>query len=354
MNTLNSRSLEILDAIVRLNIETGRPVSSALVQRLLSGSVSSATIRNEMKGLEQQGYLEQPHTSAGRLPTDAGFRLFVDRLQAGWALTRPDVPETMRLAAATSLQEAQPGTGPIKTSARLLSSLTKSIGIILGPSWHAVRTARVEVYPRSTSHVLMVVLLENGLTRTGTVALPREYPLNVIQEAGELLNRRVAGRTVHEIRKGLLDSLDLIHSPATRCAASLAEAGKPIFESLETGEMQLDGLKNVLDEPELHDPDPLKALLRFMESPAGIRVSFGKLGRDMGAGYGVWIGEEIPLQGMRSFTILTAGFKLDGRDGLLAVLGPRRMSYQRAFHGLDIVKEALLHGGQKIGAGLSS
>jgi transcriptional regulator of heat shock response len=188
------------------------------------------------------------------------------------------------------------------------------------------------------------------LTRTGHVNLPREYPLVVIQEAGELLSRRVAGHTVHEIRHGLLDTLDLIHTPATQCAACLAEAGKPIFDSLEKGEMQLDGLGNVLDEPELHDPDPLKALLRFIESPAAIRVSFGKLGEVVGKGYGVWIGEEIPLQGMRSFTILTSGFKLDGRDGLLAVLGPRRMSYQRAFHGMDLVKKALLDAGDHLGS----
>jgi len=303
-----------------------------------------------MKGLEQQGFLHQPHTSAGREPTDAGFRLFVDRLQAGWGLKRHDVPQTMRQVAASSLKKSRASGNPIKTSARLLSSLTKSIGIILGPSWQSVRAAKVELYPRSSSHVLMVVLLENGLTRTGTVNLPREYPRVVIQEAGELLSRRVAGHTVGEIRDGLLDSLDLIHTPATQCAASLAEAGKPIFDSLETGEMQLDGLGHVLDEPEFHDPDPLKALLRFIESPAIIRVSFGKLGQAMESSYGVWIGEEIPLQGMRSFTILTSGFKLDGRDGLLAVLGPRRMSYQRAFHGLDLVKEALLDAGGRLEA----
>ncbi len=349
MGTLNNRSLDILDAVVRLNIETGRPVSSALVERLLPGSVSSATIRNEMKDLEALGYLEQPHTSAGRLPTDAGFRVFVDRLQAGWSIMRHDVPQAMRQAVASDNNKKRPNMSPIKSSAQLLSSLTKSIGIIVGPSWQAVRVAKVELYSRSSNHVLMVVLLGNGLARTGTVNLPREYPLLVIQEAGELLNRRVAGRTVHEIQAGLLDSLDLIHTQATQCAACLAEAGKPIFDSLETGEMQLEGLGNVLDEPEFHDPDPLKALLRFIESPAELRVSFGKLGQAMGTGYGVWIGEEIPLPGMRSFTILTSSFKMDGRNGLLAVLGPRRMSYQRAFHGLDIVKESLLDAGKNLG-----
>jgi len=345
MRTLNSRTLEILDAVVRLNIETGRPVSSALVERLMSGPVSSATIRNEMKGLEQKGYLEQPHTSAGRLPTDAGFRLFVDRLQAGWALKRHDVPESMRQAAASSLEKPHSSASPIKASAQLLSRLTKSIGIILGPSWQAVRAVKVELYPRSSNQILMVVLLENGLTRTGMVGLPGNYPIAVIKEAGELISRRVQGCTVKEIQNGMLDSLDLIQTPATQCAAYLAEAGKPIFDSLETGEMQLDGLGNVLEEPEFHDPDPLKALLRFIESPAAIRLSFGKLGLAMGPGYGVWIGEEIPLHGMRSFTILTSSFKLDGRDGLLAVMGPRRMSYQRAFHGMDIVKEAILESG---------
>ena len=100
---LSPRDLEVLDAVVQLNIETGRPVSSGLVERFLQRAMSSATIRSVMKFLEDTGYLEQPHTSAGRMPTDAGFRVFVDRLQAGWSLRRHEIPAGLNRLADTNL-----------------------------------------------------------------------------------------------------------------------------------------------------------------------------------------------------------------------------------------------------------
>jgi heat-inducible transcriptional repressor len=341
MKTINARSLEILDAVVRLNIETGRAVSSGLVARLMTTSVSPATIRSVMKSLEDEGYLEQPHTSAGRLPTDLGYRVFVDRLRSGWALRTRVIPEEMQLEARRDLDRSVGHPDRIGIMARLLSRLTTNISIIVGPSLDNVRALRVELYPRSSRRLLMVVILGNSQVRTGMVEIPQSQPDVVIQQAARLISERVTGRTVGEIRSGALEWVDLVRTPVTQCAAALLRQGKDLFHDTQQGEVQLEGVSTVLSEPEFSDPEPLKALLRFIESPSAIRTALDRLDGESKNGVGVWIGQENPLNELQQFSMLTGRFDLDGRQGMLAVLGPRRMWYQRAFLGIDAMQQVM-------------
>ncbi len=341
MNTINARSLEILDAVVRLNIETGRAVSSGLVARLMNTSVSPATIRNVMKRLEQQGYLDQPHTSSGRVPTDLGYRVYVDRLRSGWAMRTRVIPEEMHLEVRRDLDRSVGHPDRIGIIARLLSRLTSNISIIVGPSLDNVKAQRVELYPRSNTRVLMVVILDNSQVRTGMVDLPEAQSALLIQAAARLINERVVGRTVAEIRNGSLEMVDLVRSPVSRCAVSLLKQGKDLFKETQQGEIQLEGVANVLGEPEFGDPEPLKALLRFIESPRAIREALGHLNEVGDNDVGVWIGEENPLGELQQFSMLTGRFYLDGQQGMLAVLGPRRMGYQRAFFGIDAMQQVM-------------
>ena len=349
--TLDSRSGEILDAVVRLNIETGGPVSSGLVELSLQRTLSSATIRNVMKRLEEQGYLHQPHTSAGRLPTDAGYRAHVDRMAGQSALdrwTRPRRAEERpdRTLAGDNLALTAAGPDGAKAMARLLNELTDYVSIILAPSLDTVEAVKVELYPRSATRVLMVVLLDNSQVRTGLLELPEEYPAPVVEQAAQILTRRIRGLTVASIREGQLDSPALVDSPASRCAAAVGRQGHHLFARTESPEVQLEGVTRVLDEPEFRDPEPLKALLRFIESPRMMRESLVDLDRSTSDGLGVWIGQENPIGDLRAFSLLTGRFSLDGRRGVLAVLGPRRMWYQRALQGLNTVRRALEPGGR--------
>jgi heat-inducible transcriptional repressor len=341
MLKIDERSREILDAVVRLNIETGGPVSSGLVELSLQRTLSSATIRGVMKRLEDRGFLTQPHTSAGRVPTDAGYRVFVDTFQSDYALSRWSGPDPMQQMVGKGFPVTAAGPDGARAMARLLSSLTDYISIILAPSLDTVRAVRVELYPRTLQRVLMVVLLDNSQVRTGLVELKDEYSAPVVDQAAQLLTKRVRGLTVKEIRQGGLEAPYLVPSPATRCAAAVASQGQELFKDTDSAEVQLEGVANVLDEPEFLDPEPLKALLRFIESPQVIRESLDNLDRHAGDQVGVWIGAENPVGGLRSFSVLTGRFSLDGRPGVLAVLGPRRMWYQRALRGIEVMRRAL-------------
>lgn len=341
MNCTDSRSLEILDAVVRLNVETGKPVSSGLVERFLVRSVSSATIRNVMKSLEDGGFLHQPHTSAGRLPTDKGFRVFVDRLRRGWALQYSEVPEEMRVTARRDLAATAGHPDRVRLMAGLLSRLTRNISIIVGPSLDDVVIQRIELYPRSASRVLMVVIMASGQVKTGLVVLRREHGALIITQAARLISDRIRNRTVGDVRRGLLENLDLVPTPVTRCAADIAHGGKDLFQDAERGEVQLEGVNTLLDEPEFEQPGPLKALLRFIESPAMIHEALRTLDEGAEGEVRVWIGGENPLGSLREFSVLTGRFAMDGRQGRLAVLGPRRMWYQRALQGIDAVRQIM-------------
>lgn len=218
--TLDERSLAVLTAVVRLDLETGRPVSSGLVERSLQRAVSSATVRGVMKRLEAAGYLEQPHTSAGRRPTDAGYRVFVDHLLSGWALRRHDAPAGLQDQVRQGVRRAAGSQERLKLLAGLLSRLTHGLGIIAGPTLAEATVQRLECFRRGGGRVLMIVMLEDAAVRTGVVTLPDDPPEAVVAAAGRLLSRRVAGRTLREAAAGLPDAVDLEDTPVTRCAAS--------------------------------------------------------------------------------------------------------------------------------------
>ncbi|HPF69673.1 MAG TPA: AmmeMemoRadiSam system protein B, partial [Candidatus Krumholzibacteria bacterium] len=278
-------------------------------------------------------------TPLGRVPTDRGYRLYVDGLTAGWGLRRLEAPRAM-----TALVERGLGGGAaagIKDLAGLLSRLTDALGIIVGPTWETVRIVRVEIYPRTPRRALLVVVLDNAQVRTGQVTFGQDRTVAVLGDATALLNRRAAGRSVAEVRSGALEPPDLLGSPASRCAVDLATETRRLLVDLAEGEVELEGVANVLEEPEFQEPGPLQALLRFIESPRSIRQALDRLDRQAGDGFGVWIGDENPVGGLRSFSVLTRRFAVDGRRGVLAVLGPRRMGYQRAFHGMDLLGAAI-------------
>jgi heat-inducible transcriptional repressor len=335
------RADEILDAVVGLNVETGRPVSSALVSRSLRGAYSPATVRNVMKRLEEDGYLEQPHTSAGRLPTDHGFRRHVDRVLSGWPLGRWDLPRPLAREVAAGLARNAGSHAMVRALALLLSRLSANVSIVLGPSWEQVRCLRVQLYAKAERQWLMVLVLENAMVRTQLTDPGEDVTPAVVEEAARLLSERIAGRTVAEVRDAILPSLRPGVTAASRCASRLASEGRDLFLDLEFGELELEGVTNVLGEPEFAEAGTLHNLVRFLESPRSIRDALQTLDRRAGGTLGVWIGGENPVDDLRDFAVVCRRFDLAGREGILAVLGPRRMPYQRALTGIDTLRDGL-------------
>ncbi len=341
MSRSEQRRNDILDAVVRLHIETGQPVGSSLVARSLGGDLSPATIRTVMVGLERDGLLAQPHASAGREPTDEGYRAHVDRLLATRRLLPGAGPREARRRVEERLQRHAGTPAIAKVLAALLSELTTNVSIILGPSWDDARVLRLDLYPKEGGRILMVLVLEHALVRSGVFVTERAYAPDVVERAAALLSERVAGRTVAEIRSRVLPAIDAAVSAAHRCAREVAARGRELFADFEEAEVELDGVGRVLDQPEFSDPARLKSLIRFLESPRQMRDTLQRLRVAGGDGLTVWIGAENPVDELRSFSLLSAPFHVGGRRGILAVLGLRRMPYPRAVAGMDVLLDGL-------------
>ena len=340
MQDSSHRKDRILDAIVRLYSSSGQPVSSALVARTMIDKVSPATIRAEMKRLETEGLLTQPHTSAGRVPTDRGFRHFVNRVLGD--LPRGPAPDvSLHPMVSRELSAVAGAPTMIKSLASLLCRMTDNIGIILGPAWDDVRALRLDIYPKESRRILMVLVLENALVRTGTIALDRRYAPDVLADAASLISERISGRTIREISGGVLDSLDSGGSAVDLCAVDLAEAGSDLFTEVENRDLELMGVANVLDEPEFSDPARLKNLVKFLESPRSIRDALRRLSPENEDGIAIWIGSENPIDALRPFSLLSSPFEIGDKHGVLAVLGLRRMSYEHTVSGMRMLIEGM-------------
>lgn len=332
--------LDILDLVVQLHGETGQPVSSGLVARAMKGALSPASIRTVMLGLEREGRLRQPHTSAGRVPTDKGYRTYVDRYLAARRFLEAPEPRQLRERVDRQLQRSL-GTHALgKVLAGLLSELTTGIGVILGPAWDGIRALRLDLYPKEGRRVLMVLVLENALVRSGVFLPEREYSAAVVAEAARILSERISGRTVAEIRTRVLPTLD-VASPAGRCASDLAAQGRDLFADVEEGGVELDGVSSVLRQQEFSEPTTLKSLVLLLESPRLLRDALRRLSPERLGALAVWIGSENPVHELRPFSLLAAPFQVGGRRGVLAVLGPRRMPYARAVSGMDVLLRRL-------------
>ena len=340
MTSRDNRLDTVLEAVVRLYSRTGQPVSSALVVQWLGGAVSSATVRGDMGLLERDGYLAKPHVSAGRVPTDAGFRAFVNRL-----LVAPPGEATagrsLRALVDRELERSRGTHAMVKALAALLCRLTDNIGIILGPAWDQVRARRLDLYPKEQRRVLMVLVLDNALVRTGTFAVDLDVTPEALDDAARILSERISGRTIDEIRHGVLASLDTDDSDAGRIARDVVRNGASLFDDVEAADLELMGVANVLDEPEFSDPGQLKRLVKFLESPREIRSALRRLSPENEDGIAVWIGSENPIGELQAFSLVSSPFLLGERRGVLAVLGLRRMSYDRTIAGMQVLIQGL-------------
>jgi heat-inducible transcriptional repressor len=338
MPNLNDRKRTILHAVVRLYSDTGIAVSSTLVAKYLGETVSSATVRSVMKSLEDQGLLCKLHTSAGRIPTDSGFRSFVNQV-----VSKDTLPSIVNNRVVDlELSRGVHNQALAKSLASLLCKLTDGVGIILGPTWDGIRAVRLDLHYREGNRILMVLVLENALIRTAILPQEQSYTPEVLDDAARILSERINGLTISEIRNGALAAIDPSISSGSSCARDLASVSDELFVSFEHGDIELSGFGELLEEPELSDPESLKDLVRFLESPASIRDAVKRLSPGVtGDGVSVWIGNENPVPELKQFSIVSAPYQIDGRAGALAVLGVKRMQYHKIINGMRLLVRSL-------------
>ncbi len=324
---LSGREARILDTIIQLYVETAEPAGSHAVAVRSGLGVSPATIRNTMGELESRGYLFHPHTSSGRIPTDLAYRVYVDRLMH----RSPPSPEARELLASevVSVQAGGAIEEILRRAAQVLGVLTQELGVAVAPALDRVILERLELVRVSAERLLVVLTLGSGFVRTIFLEIPSALAAEVVDHVARILNERLAGLPLGEIRASVADRLrDADGSaPATSLLNVFIAQGEGVFDTApDGGPVLLGSAQPLADQPEFASNSRMRDLLELTERRDVLRTAF-ELHRRRGVT--ITIGTENADPKLAEFTLVTASYRRGDLTGVLGVLGPTRMPYDK-------------------------
>ena len=333
---LSERKRKILHAIIQNYLETGEPVGSRTISKYTDLNLSSATIRNEMSDLEELGYIIQPHTSAGRIPSDKGYRLYVDELMHE---KEDEIAEIRNLM----IQRTDKMENVLKQVVRVLASNTNYATMISVPQGTSNRLKFIQLSRVSELQLLAVVVAEGNLIRNKIIELDESMDDETILKLNLLLNTNLNGLQIAEINFGLIAKLKEqagIHSGVV--ATVLDEVAKMI-EFEEEPEIYTSGTTNIFKYPELSDSTRASELIStFEEKKQLVELVKDTMEADENTGIQVYIGNESPIQTMKDCSVVTATYQLgNGLQGTIGIIGPKRMDYENVVDSLKTLKVEL-------------
>lgn len=333
---LDSRKQRVLQAIIEDYVATAEPVGSRTIARRYGLGVSPATIRNEMADLEEMGYLDQPHTSAGRIPSDRGYRYYVDRLLGAPRLD-PAEAGRIRLFYLRKVEEIE---SLVHLTVKLLSETTRYTSLVMAPQLGRTRLKSLRILPLGEGKGLMVLVTDAGLVEDRVIELPGNLGASELERFSNLLDRRLRGMALNQVSRGLLrevqEELSRYQEVLERTVVLLARA----VESMDEERVYLAGTTNIMSQPEFKDVDKVKAVLVALEQEKVVHdlLSYG----GEGEGVRVFIGEENPYKEMQECSVVAATYCIGSQVvGHVGVLGPKRMEYGRAIAAVDFITRHL-------------
>ena len=335
---LQDRKMKILQAIIRNYLETGEPVGSRTISKYTDLKLSSATIRNEMADLEEMGLIMQPHTSAGRIPTDAGYRLYVDNM-LGTERRQVDEMKSMLVQKQDRLENL------LQQVARLLAANTNYASMISSPMMSRNKIKFIQLSQVDDDNILAVIVLEGNLIRNRVI--PVEGPLGAEQmlKLNMLLNTNLCGLPIEEITLGLIESIKRDAGIHTEIVSDVFDAAAEIVRKEEDLKIYTSGANNIFRYPELADHRKASEIISDFEEKQALTSIVQESLADSGSnenGIQVYIGNEMPVPSMRDCSVVTATYDLgDGMKGTVGIIGPRRMDYERVVDVLSHIMRQL-------------
>ena len=329
---MDGRKRRVLEVIIDDYIATAEPVGSRALVRKYGLGVSPATIRNEMADLEELGYLEQPHTSAGRVPSDKGYRYYVDEIMRPAIL---DIAERERIRHAYQVRVRELHWF-IHQTARLVSELTQYPSLVVAPTLWQVTLSELSFLPLGADAVLMVLRTSTGMVENQTLMMPEEFDGEKLVHLAQDFTREFRGVTIKELKDRILDPLqgDINRYQELWRLVLKWATGRDGDED----KVSLAGPLNILNYPEFRDVEKVRRVLGFMEKETTVDL----VSRHFGEGVQVVIGAESSLDDIYDCSLVTATYHMGGDVvGHLLVLGPKRMHYNRVTSIVEAVSEEL-------------
>ena len=334
---LGERKKTILKAIIQTYLETGEPVGSRTISKYADLNLSSATIRNEMSDLEEMGYIVQPHTSAGRIPSDKGYRFYVDQMMEYKEREVTEMKELM-------IQKQDKMEQILKQVVKVLANNTNYATMITAPQYHRTKLKFIQLSVISESQMLAVVVTEGNVVKNKMLHMEHRLDNETVLKLNILLNTSLNGLTMEQINLGTIAKLKEqagIHSEVVNSVLdAVAEAIRMDDEDLE---IYTSGATNIFKYPELSDNERARELISaFEEKKQLVNLVAETMNSEENTGIQVYIGNESPMQNMKDCSVVTAAYELgDGMKGTIGIIGPKRMDYDRVVSALKTLTTQL-------------
>ena len=324
---LDARKVTILKAIIKTYLETGEPVGSRTISKFSDLKLSSATIRNEMSDLEEMGYIIQPHTSAGRIPSDKGYRFYVDQILSEKDQEVTEMKEMM-------IQRVDRVELLLKKMAQMLSANTNYAAMISGPQYHQNKLKFIQLSRVDVTKLLVVTVVEGNIVKNTIIDINEPVGDEELLNLNIMLNTSLNGLTIEEINLGVISRLKEQaghHSHVVDLV--LEEVAEAIQADQEDLQIYTSGATNIFKYPELSDGEKASKLLSTFEKKDELQDLIAEINQNENSsetGIQVYIGDEMLVQSMKDCSVVTANYELgEGLRGTIGIIGPKRMDYEK-------------------------
>ena len=331
---LDKRAQILLKTLVEHYISDGQPVGSRTLSKCSGLDISPATIRNVMADLEDLGFIASPHTSAGRIPTQSGYRFFVDTLLTVQPLQTQEIQRLEYELSSPDPQEL------ISTAADLLSSLSQFAGVVMIPKRRSISFRHLEFLPLSGKRILVIIVTSNGNVQNRIIVADRPYSASELIQATNFFNQHYSGSTFEQVQKKLHEELQQMQSDMTRLMAAALEASGKVLDN-DKDSMVISGERNLLQVDDLStNVTSLRKLFEIFERRTSLMQLLDNSQR--AEGIQIFIGGESGYLPLDECSMVTAPYEADGEVfGTLGVIGPTRMAYERVIPIVDVTAKLL-------------
>ena len=332
---LDERKKTILQAVIRNYLETGEPVGSRTISKYTDLNLSSATIRNEMADLEEMGYILQPHTSAGRIPSDKGYRFYVDALMQ----KERQVSEMQELL----VERQEKMETMLKQVAKVLAANTQYATMISAPTVKRNKLKFIQLSRVDANQLLAVIVIEGNIIKNNILPLKEELTDETLLKLNILLNTNLNGLSIDEINLGMIAVMKQQAGVHSDIVGEVIDAVGEAIRADEDLEIYTSGTNNIFRYPELSDQQKASELINTFEEKQLLGELLQENQEDEGGtGIQIYIGEEAPVRGMKDCSVVTATYELGGgMKGTIGIVGPKRMDYDKVVDTLRTIQSQL-------------
>lgn len=333
---LSDRKLRILHAIIKTYLETGEPVGSRTISKYTDLNLSSATIRNEMADLEDLGFIVQPHTSAGRIPSDKGYRLYVDMLMQEKEQELNEMQEQM-------LDKADRMEQLLKQAAKVLAANTNYATMVSTPMGHSNRIKFIQLSQVDEEQIIAVIVLGGNVIKNKIIDMEEPISNENLLKLNMLLNTTLNGMAIEEINLGLIARLKEQAGIHGEVVGNVLDAVADTIQIDDDIQIYTSGATNIFKYPELSDNQSAQEIISaFEEKQQLTELVTQTLSQEENTGIQVYIGDETPVQTMKDCSVVTATYELgDGMKGTIGIIGPKRMDYEHVLKSMKRLQSEL-------------